>query len=208
MGGGFCAQRIATDKLQRSKRRWSALFNRAHLREKQKEYAKAVEDYDRILHISPADTQASNQRKADLRKMEPGLAADGAHAKSPIPVLHCHGSLEIPQTWRWSLDEDCQVTREGDFWYEAADAHTRYLTPIGGAMLAVMGTQSAGYDGCLAANFSAGQVSLGSLKKGSYLCARTSKGAIAEFSYDDLYAKDSYQPDVLTLIISYKTWEP
>ena len=75
-------------------------------------------------------------------------------------------------------------------------------------MLAVMGNQSAGYDGCSAANFTADKVNLGSLKKGSYLCAKTSKGAIAEFSYDDLYAKDSSRTDVLTLVISYKTWEP
>jgi tetratricopeptide (TPR) repeat protein len=186
----------------------TALFNRAHLLEKQKEYAKAVEDYDRILHIAPADTQASNQKTADLRKMEPGIAGDVAHAKLPNPVLHCHGSMEIPQTYEWSLDDDCRVAPGGDFWYEDVDADTRYLTPRGGAMLAVMGNQSAGYDGCSTAKFTADKVSLASLKKGSYLCAKTSKGAIAEFSYDDLYAKDSSRPDVLTLVISYKTWEP
>jgi len=75
-------------------------------------------------------------------------------------------------------------------------------------MLAVMGSESAGYDGCSAANFTADRVNLGSLKKGSYLCAKTSKGAIAEFSYDDLYAKDSGRPSSLTLVISYKSWEP
>jgi len=188
----------------------TALFNRAHLFERQKEYGKAVEDYDRILHIASDNPAARNQKAADLRKMEPAaaVAADLAHAKSPNPVLHCHGSLEIPQTFHWSLDDDCQVVFRGDFWYEAVNAYTRYLTPLGGAMLAVIGNQSAGYDGCFAANFTADRVNLGSLKKGFYLCAKTSKGAIAEFSYDDEYLKDSSRPNAHTLVISYKSWEP
>jgi tetratricopeptide (TPR) repeat protein len=186
----------------------TALFNRAQLFEKQKEYAKAVEDYDRILHIASADARARSQKAADLRKMGPGAAADVARAKSPNPVLHCQGSLEVPQTYLWSLDDNCQVAPGADFWYEAVDANTRYIVPLGGAMLAVMGKQSAGYDGCSAADFTTDRVNLGSLNKGSYLCAKTSKGAIAEFSYDDLYAKNPDQPNVLTLVISYKTWEP
>jgi len=186
----------------------SVLFNRAHLFEKQKEYAKAIEDYDRILHIASDNPAARNEKAADLRKMEPAAAADADRPKSPNPVLHCHGSLEIPQTFHWSLDDDCQVVSRGDFWYEAVNANTRYLTPVGGAMLAVMGNQPAGYDGCFAANFTADRVDLGSLKKGSYLCAKTGEGAIAEFSYDGEYVKDSSRPRAHTLVISYKSWEP
>jgi tetratricopeptide (TPR) repeat protein/peroxiredoxin len=48
----------------------TALFNRAHLFEKRLEFAKAIADYDSILHIEPSNSSAERQKVTDVRRME------------------------------------------------------------------------------------------------------------------------------------------
>jgi hypothetical protein len=116
--------------------------------------------------------------------------------------------LDIPQTFQWDLDS-CQMdsSPSTDFWFEVADKQTRYINTKGSAQLAVMGDKSAGYAGCSAAKFTAEPIDVASLKKGTFVCAKTSQGRIAEFSFDDLYAKDPSSAGVLTLAITVTTWE-
>jgi len=190
-----------------------ALFNRAHLYERRREYDKAIADYDSILRVAPDNLSAVNQKAADLRRpggVPPAPAAaivTGIREVSRGATIHCQGKLEIPQTFLWDLDR-CQLDNSSaDFWFEAIDRQTRYITPKGGARLAVMGDKSAGYEGCSAAKFTAERIDVQSLKKGTFVCAETSQGRIAEFSIDDLYAKDPSPAGSLTLAITIKTWE-
>ena len=94
-----------------------------------------------------------------------------------------------------------------DIWFEAVDSRTRYITPKAGVLLAIVGDKPVGYDGCSSASFVARNISLETLKKGAFICAKTTQGRIAEFSYDDLYARNPANPDVLTLAITCKVWE-
>lgn len=130
-----------------------------------------------------------------------------------IPSVRSRGELDVPQTYRFDLD-DGKVARQGqpgsstdDFWYEAATPTTRYLVPVGGALLVVVGNKSLGYAGCTSTSRSRKKIDLATLRNGDFLCARTDDGRIAEFSFQGLYVKDRTRPDVLTLAITYTTWE-
>jgi tetratricopeptide (TPR) repeat protein len=191
-----------------------ALFNRAHLYERRRDYAKAIADFDSILRASPANSVAASQKAADLRRLDglppvpvPAPVA-GIREVSPGEKIHCQGRLDIPQTFEWNLDS-CQldISPTGDFWFESVDRQTRFISPKGAAQLAVMGDKPAGYAGCSAAKFTAERINVASLKKGTYVCVQTNQGRIAEFSFDDLYAKVPSSAFVLTLAISFKTWE-
>ena len=52
----------------------TSLFNRAHLFEKRKEYAHAIADFDAILHVEPANSEAANQKAADLYRLQDSAA--------------------------------------------------------------------------------------------------------------------------------------
>ena len=181
-----------------------ALMNRAHLFEKRKEYAMAIVDFDSVLRVEPENSGAASQKAADQRRLDAPKPPDPALQDPPV---HCDGRLEIPQTYSWSL-ESCQLSHgaDEDFWYEAADRQTRYLVPRPGVKLAVMGAKRGGFSGCSIAPLSSEKVRLDALEKGTYFCAETKAGRIAEFSLDDLYASNPARPDVLTLTITYTTW--
>ena len=136
------------------------------------------------------------------------LACGGA-ADHPI---HVHGKLDIPQTYHWDLDNGALVIYHDpkytpDVWYDAHSPGFQTLDPTYGAVLAIMGDKSAGYAGCLAAKLSPDPIDLGKLKKGTFICARTKEGRVAEFSYDELFAASPARPRVMTLEITYTTWE-
>jgi tetratricopeptide (TPR) repeat protein len=65
----------------------TGLFNRAHVFERRKEYAKAVADFDAILRVAPANTQAASQKTVDLRRLHRSVAADSAARAGDAPVL-------------------------------------------------------------------------------------------------------------------------
>ena len=186
----------------------TALFNRAHLFEKRREYARAIADFDSVLRLQPANTQAASQKAADLRNLDEARSAPNLPGTSQGQSIHCQGKLDIPQTYAWSLDT-CQTAgvASADLWYEAVDPQTRYITPKGGALLAIAGDQPAGYAGCSAASLAPDKIRLDTLKEGAFICVKTRQGRIAEFSYDDLYARDPAKPGVLTLTITNRTWE-
>jgi hypothetical protein len=123
------------------------------------------------------------------------------------------GRAEIPQTFHFDFDRG-EVSQRGeafnvgyDVWYEAVNSQLRYIVPINGAALAVMGKQAIDYAGCAAAKFSNQKVDLGSLEKGTWLCIRTNERRFSRFSVDDLYPAFAPRTDVLTLAITYTTWE-
>jgi hypothetical protein len=132
------------------------------------------------------------------------------HCVAQDHAVRSHGMLDVAQTYSWSFDEGKVSVGKGaakDIWFEAANASTRYLTPKGNALLAIAGGKSAGFVGCSAAQFSTNRISMDSLEKGTFLCAKSNQGRIGEFSYDDLYAANPANQRILTLRITYTTWQ-
>lgn len=142
------------------------------------------------------------------------------HAGDAIPdraaenhAIRSRGRLEIPQTWEWDLD-DGVVGHIGqpdaaslDLWYEAVNADLRYIVPTNHALLSVVGQESAGYAGCASARLPSTRIALNKFKKSTFVCVRTGEDRYSEFSIEDLFAPNAEKPNVLTLVIEYKTWE-
>jgi hypothetical protein len=132
------------------------------------------------------------------------------HCVAQDHAVRSHGMLDVAQTYGWSFDEGKVSGGRGaaeDIWFEAADSSARYFTPKGRALLAIAGDKPAGYAGCSAAHLSGNRIGLDSVEKGTYFCAKSNQGRIAEFSYDDLYAENPSNQRVLTLRVTYTAWE-
>ncbi|HYD89783.1 MAG TPA: hypothetical protein VEA80_20045 [Vitreimonas sp.] len=120
---------------------------------------------------------------------------------SPAPATHSTGPLSVPQTYVFDLDAG-SVGGEGDIWFQAVTASQLFLTPRGGAQMAVGDGSNRGLAGCSAASFSATRVALSEIPVGSYVCVRTSEGRISQFRMN---AISSGSPKTLTL--GYTTWQ-
>jgi hypothetical protein len=127
-----------------------------------------------------------------------------------IIPLALHRTLDIPQTFGVSFDEGKRSSGHGDpenICFEAVDPTSRYLTPKGKALMAVMGTTSVGYAGCTSARYSDHKIGIDTVPQGTYFCAKSNQGRIAEFSYHDLLRRTRANPRILTLTITYTAWE-
>jgi hypothetical protein len=117
------------------------------------------------------------------------------------PVTHSTGPLSVPQTYVFDLDTGA-VGGAGDVWFEAVTASQLFLTPRGGAQMAVGDRSNRGRDGCAAASFSTSRVPLSAVPVGSYVCVRTNEGRISQFRMNAISAGS---PKTLTL--GYTTWQ-
>src|SRR5260221_5312294 len=87
------------------------------------------------------------------------------------------GTLDIPQTFQWNLDNgtvwkrgESQSPDVFDFWYEAASPTLRYLVPLGGATLAIAGEKAPGYAGCVGSNLSEKKIDFQHLRRRTFVC--------------------------------------
>jgi len=120
---------------------------------------------------------------------------------SPSPVTLSTGPLSVPQTYMFDLDAG-SVGSSGDIWFQAVTASQLYLTPRGGAQMAVGDGSNRGRDGCASASFSTGRVALSATPVGTYICVRTNEGRISQFRMNAISAGSPK-----TLSIGYTTWE-
>jgi hypothetical protein len=116
------------------------------------------------------------------------------------PVVHASGTLSVAQTYVFDLDSG-EVGGAGDLWFEADTAVALFITPRGGAQIAVGDRSNRGYAGCSAATFTTTRAPLASLPVGSFVCVRTSEGRISQFRVN---AISTASPRTLTL--AYTTW--
>jgi hypothetical protein len=122
---------------------------------------------------------------------------------APTPVAHATGSLVIEQTFQADLDEGAVGSNpDADIWFEAQTATERYVTPLNGASIAVMGATSVGPDDCAESALSSQRVHVDRLEEGTYVCVRTNQGRYARFR---ISAPIGSSPG--TLSIDYTTWE-
>lgn len=100
-------------------------------------------------------------------------------ADHPVRV---RGKLDIPQTFRWDLDNGVLALRDDpkytpDIWYNAHSPGFQTLDPQYAAVLGVMGEKSVGYEGCSTAKLSPDPVDLGKLKKALFFAPERRKAA-------------------------------
>jgi hypothetical protein len=117
-----------------------------------------------------------------------------------MPATHSSGSLSVGQTYVFDLDTGA-VGGAGDIWFEADTATALFLTPRGGAQIAVGDRSNRGYAGCSTATYATTRAPLASVPVGSYVCVRTNEGRISQFRVN---AISSGSPRTLTL--GYTTW--
>lgn len=112
------------------------------------------------------------------------------------------GPLEIRQTFVADLDEGRVGGRDGaDLWFNAVSATERYLTPLNGARLAVMGRRAPTVAQCLQAELSSDSLPIEGVSEGDYVCVRTDVGRPAVFRVN---APIGESPGLLR--IGYTTW--
>jgi len=119
------------------------------------------------------------------------------------PTTYATGFLEIPQTWQADLDEGVVGSGPGaDIWFEAETATARYVTPLHGASIAIVGNTPVGRDGCAQAALYAARVHVDGLQEGTYVCVRTNEGRYSQFRVNAPIG-----PSPGTLMIGFTTWE-
>ncbi len=145
---------------------------------------------------------ATRTERATVDVVQVSAAAPVTTVRRP-PTSHSTGSLTIPQTWTADLDEGVVGGgADADIWFEAVTPTERYVTPGRGAVIAKVGSQSVGRDGCVAARLSATKISIADLPVGTYVCVRTNGRRYAQFK---VVARVGPSPGVLQ--IGYTTWE-
>ncbi len=118
----------------------------------------------------------------------------------PAPSTYRTALLSVAQTYVFDLDAG-SVGAEGDIWFEAQTATALFLTPRGGAQMAVGDRSNRGYGGCSTASYSTARVALSAVPVGSYVCVRTRGGRVSQFRMN---AISSGSPKTLT--IGFTTW--
>ncbi len=118
--------------------------------------------------------------------------------------VYSAGSLSIDQSFPVDLDAGAMTSNftDADFWYEAATATHRYVTPINGATMRKIGTSSIGANGCAALALSTNKINVKALPAGTYVCVLTSSGRYSEFVVTETVG---VSPSPLK--ITFTTWE-
>jgi hypothetical protein len=98
----------------------------------------------------------------------------------PPAVVHAQGQVSIPQTFEVDLDTGALGSAGADIVFEAQTATERFLTPVGGATLAIVGTSPVGKAGYAAAPLSTNRVPVQSLNPGTHVCVKTNEGRFSE----------------------------
>jgi hypothetical protein len=124
----------------------------------------------------------------------------------PVPTIPTNpgtyrtAALSVPQTYVFDLDAGT-VGAQGDIWFQAVTSDELYLTPRGGAQLAVGDRSNRNYEGCVTAAYSPNRVALSAVPVGSYVCVRTSDGRISQFRMNSITPGSPK-----TLSIGFTTW--
>jgi hypothetical protein len=123
-----------------------------------------------------------------------------------VEEVYSSGSFSVAGTFHGDLDEGGEGDSAPDFWWRLASPMERYLTPEGGAAMAVMGPDPVSFLDCTAAELSEDLIdgsgtSYSSIPIGTHLCARTNEGRYSTFEITDIDPDDNHR-----LYLSYTTW--
>lgn len=104
-------------------------------------------------------------------------------SKPAAGTIYSQANVRLEQTALLDLDTGALPLNTGtgaDVWFESVNAQERYLTAVDGATIAIYGQTEPGFTGCINTALSTVRIPIGSLTTGSYVCAATSEGRIAE----------------------------
>jgi hypothetical protein len=119
------------------------------------------------------------------------------------PTIHANGLASLNQAYLIDLDAASIVTTSAaDFWFEAATATKRYITPQNGAQIAKMGKNEPGYLGCKGASYHSSKIDIKDAPAGTYLCLHTNGDRFSQ-----IYITDAVGPSPGTLKFKFITWE-
>lgn len=122
---------------------------------------------------------------------------------TPAIAILASGSVAIKQTYRADLDSvGAPANDDADIWFQAKTATDRYLSPRGGALMALMGSSKPDLAGCKNARLGTSAVNLNRVKEGDFICVKTSQG---HFSQIRVTALPGASPGVLK--INFITWK-
>lgn len=111
------------------------------------------------------------------------------------------GPLNVPQSFRFDLDQRRVGAASADLWFHAVSDSEQYLEPVGGATMAVGDRSNRGYAGCSTASYSSTRVNLNDLPRGSHVCVRTSEGHTSQFRVNGYTTRGPR-----ALILGVTTW--
>jgi len=115
-----------------------------------------------------------------------------------VPVTFSTGPIDLQQTYTANLDNGTVGGAGTDIWYQAVTAVEKYITPEGGAAIAVGDGSNRGYEGCAAESFSTDSVPLADIPVGTYVCVKTNQGRISQFRVNGFMGT--------TMKLGYTTW--
>lgn len=124
------------------------------------------------------------------------------HSNNWGPETYRTGTLDVPQTYLFDLDQGRVTDAGADLWFQAETRIRKFLTPRNGAQASISGPRNRGYRDCSRADFSSRSISLGELPVGTYVCVRTNEGRISEFRLNALVPSG----ELTTLRIGFTTW--
>lgn len=115
-----------------------------------------------------------------------------------VPDTFSTGPIDLQQTFTANLDNGNVGGGGTDIWYQAVTAVEKYITPQGGAELALGDGSNRGYEGCFEESFSADRIPLADMPIGTYVCAKTNQGRISQFRVNGFVGT--------TMKLGYTTW--
>lgn len=115
-----------------------------------------------------------------------------------LPVTFSTGPINLQQTFTANLDNGTVGGAGTDIWYQAVTAVEKYITPQGGASIAVGDGSNRGYVGCATESFSGDSVPLADVPPGTYVCVKTNQGRISQFRVNGFTGT--------TMKLGYTTW--
>ncbi|MBX9747659.1 MAG: hypothetical protein K2X34_12205 [Hyphomonadaceae bacterium] len=116
-------------------------------------------------------------------------------------VVHAQGTGVVRQTYMFDLDTGAETGAGADLWFHAVSNTELYLEPRNGARLALGDGSDRGHSGCSSATLTTARIPLASLAAGTFVCARTSDGRVAQFRIDGVAGSPRY------MTLTFTTWQ-
>ena len=135
-----------------------------------------------ICEYGPAGTiQRNAPAGQSCRARTGGFTCTARLTPAPRPQTHSTGPLDVPQTYRFDLDEGRVGGAGADLWFRAETATSMFIEPLNGAQIAIGDRTNRGFAGCSSAAYTTNRAPLSAFPVGSYICVRTSEGRISQF---------------------------
>jgi beta-lactam-binding protein with PASTA domain len=116
------------------------------------------------------------------------------------------GAFTVQETFLADLETGTteNVEMDADFWFQAVTAEERFITPVNGATMALVGPagEFPSREFCESVEFSEDAIAVGGLAPGVHVCMQTNEGRVAAFRVEA-----DVGPSPGELVIRFVVWE-